>query len=99
MITDCNLYSKNLCIGKKKNIFINGYQLKHALHVSHLFYRRSEHKVHITLLFWMILVQKTFNSSESTEEQTYMVQSSTTPKNTTFVKILIFKLIMLLHWI
>ena len=36
----------------------------------------TEYKEHITFLFWMILVHKTFNSSESTEEQTYMVQSS-----------------------
>lgn len=32
MITDCNLYSQTYVL-EKKNIFINGYQLKHALHV------------------------------------------------------------------
>lgn len=38
MITDCNLYSQTYVMEKKKNIFINGYQLKHGLHVSRLFY-------------------------------------------------------------
>lgn len=37
MITDCNLYSQTYVLEKKKIIFINGYQLKRALHVSHLF--------------------------------------------------------------
>lgn len=39
MITDCNLYSQTYVLEKKKKIiFINGYQLKHALHVSHFYF-------------------------------------------------------------
>lgn len=48
MITDCNLYSqKKHMYWEKKNIFINGYQLKHALHVAHLFYWLFEYDIQI----------------------------------------------------
>lgn len=57
MITDCNLYSQTYVLEKKKNIFINGYQLKHALHVIYLFYRHNFLLVHKT----------TYNTSVSTE--------------------------------
>ena len=57
MITDCNLYSQTYVLEKNK-IFINGYQLKHTLHVIYF-----THYVEIKTFYLFILVQKTYNNS------------------------------------
>lgn len=57
MITDCNLYSRTHVLGRgeerKKNIFINGYQLKHAQHVSYwTHYLHLTHKCDLLILYF-----------------------------------------------
>lgn len=52
MIIDCNLYSQAYVLEKKKK-FINGYQLKQAMHVSYLIY--STCVQNINAIFYLLI--------------------------------------------